>query len=109
MARLERLLVDVGSGTEVFVGGAARALDKLRDRSPLVHAERLQAPLYLTHGANDHRVLVAESRAFAARRRELGKTFCYDEFSGQGHGLKGIAVQKRLWQGLFAFWEETTS
>jgi dipeptidyl aminopeptidase/acylaminoacyl peptidase len=83
--------------------------ERLLDRSPLTHAERLRAPLYLTHGERDNRVPVAESRALAARLRELGRGFAYDEFAGHGHSLKGIAAQRRQWQGLLAYLEQATA
>ena len=79
--------------------------EKLLDRSPLTHAQRLHAPLYLTHGDRDNRVPVNESRALVGRLQELGKDFRYDEFPGHGHPLKGIAAQRRLWQGLLAYLE----
>ncbi|MBI1800643.1 MAG: S9 family peptidase [Chloroflexi bacterium] len=83
--------------------------DKLLDRSPLTHAERLQAPVYLTHGDRDNRVPVNESRVLAARLEELNKIFRYDEFAGHGHPLKGSAAQIRLWRGLLAFLEQTAT
>ena len=55
-------------------------LARMRDRSPLSHVDRLQAPLLLTHGANDWRVPVGESRAFADKARALGKPVTYVEF-----------------------------
>lgn len=79
--------------------------EKLLDRSPLTHAARLTAPLYLTHGDQDNRVPVAEGRALAARLAQLGCEFRYDEFAGHGHALKGIATQRRLWHGLFGYLE----
>jgi len=82
--------------------------DRLLDRSPLTHAERLRAPLYLTHGDRDNRVPVAESRALTDRLTELGRDFRYDEFEGHGHGLKGIAAQRRQWQGLLTYLEQAT-
>jgi dipeptidyl aminopeptidase/acylaminoacyl peptidase len=82
--------------------------EKLLDRSPLTHAARLRAPLYLTHGDRDNRVPVGESRVLVGRLRELGKDFRYDEFAGHGHQLKGISAQQRLWQGLLAYLDEAT-
>src|SRR5690606_41962379 len=48
-------------------------LARMHDRSPLSHVDLLAAPLLLTHGSNDWRVPVGESRAFAARAQALGK------------------------------------
>ncbi len=73
-------------------------LARMRDRSPLSHVDRLQAPLLLTHGANDWRVPVGESRAFADKARALGKPVTYVEFAGQGHHIEGLALQRKLYQ-----------
>jgi len=86
-------------------GDPVKERAKLLDRSPVSHVARLKRPILLTHGENDNRVPVAESRQFAAKAKELGKPVTYVEFSGQGHGLKGIPNQKTLWQARFAFLE----
>ena len=78
-------------------------LARMRDRSPLSHVERLTAPLLLTHGANDWRVPVAESRAFAERAKALGKPVTYVEFPDQGHHIEGLALQRKLYQARFDF------
>ena len=64
--------------------------DKLTDRSPLTHAGRLESPLLLTHGSNDSRVGVTESRQFHEAASELGRPVTYVEFEGQGHGIRGL-------------------
>jgi dipeptidyl aminopeptidase/acylaminoacyl peptidase len=76
-------------------------LAEIRDRSPLGHVDRLQAPLLLTHGESDSRVPVAESRQMAAKAKELGKPVTYVEFAGQGHGIEGLARQSELYQARF--------
>ena len=77
--------------------------DKLLDRSPLSHVDRLEAPLLLTHGSNDNRVGVSESRQFNARAVELGKPVTYVEFEGQGHGIKGLKNLMEYYQVQFNF------
>ena len=77
--------------------------DKIRDRSPLHHIDKLASPILLLHGENDQRVPVAESRQFAAACAEAGGECEYVEFEGQGHGLKGIANQTRVWRSVFDF------
>lgn len=76
-------------------------LERMRDRSPLTHVELLAAPLLLTHGSNDWRVPVGESRAFYARAKELGKPVTYVEFAGQGHHIEGLARLVELYQARF--------
>ena len=78
-------------------------LARMRDRSPLAHVDLLRAPLLLTHGGNDWRVPVAESRAFYERAKALGKPVTYVEFAGQGHHIEGLALLRKLFQARFDF------
>jgi dienelactone hydrolase len=80
-------------------------LAKLRDRSPLTHVERLDAPLFLLHGANDWRVPVEGSRAFAAAAEAAGKPVTYVEIEGQGHRIEGHERIVAAWQARFDFIE----
>ena len=86
-------------------GDPATEREKLLDRSPLSHVARLESPLLLTHGANDNRVGVTESRQFAKAAEALGKPVTYVEFEGQGHSIKGLANQVRNYQTQFQFLE----
>ncbi|RDV38113.1 S9 family peptidase [Bradymonadaceae bacterium TMQ3] len=79
--------------------------EKLRERSPLTHVERLKAPLLLTHGANDSRVPVAESRQFAEAASTTGAPLTYVEFEGQGHGISGLQNTLRYYRAVFSFLE----
>ncbi len=78
-------------------------LARMKDRSPLTHVDRLQMPLLLTHGSNDWRVPVAESRQFAEKAKSLELPVTYVEFAGQGHHIEGLALQVKLYQSRFDF------
>ena len=78
---------------------------KLEDRSPLTHVDRLTSPLLLTHGANDSRVPVAESRQFAEAATAAGAPVTYVEFEGQGHGISGLQNTLRYYRAVFSFLE----
>ena len=79
--------------------------EKLKDRSPLNHVSRLEAPLLLTHGSNDNRVGVSESRQFVEAAQKLRKPVTYVEFEGQGHGVSGLQNQVAYYQTRFDFLE----
>ena len=79
--------------------------EKLLDRSPITHVARLESPILLTHGSNDNRVGVTESRAFAEAAKRLGKPVTYIEFEGQGHGIKGLENQVRYYKAQLDFLE----
>ncbi|MEZ4384826.1 MAG: prolyl oligopeptidase family serine peptidase [Nannocystaceae bacterium] len=74
---------------------------KMRERSPLTHVERLEAPLLLTHGDADARVPVAESRQLADKAEALGRPVTYVEFAGQGHHIEGLARLVEFYQANF--------
>ena len=78
---------------------------KLRDRSPLYHADQMTGKLLLTHGTNDSRVPIAGSRMMADSLRKYHKDVTLVEFEGQGHGIKGLANTVRNYQVWFGFLE----
>jgi dipeptidyl aminopeptidase/acylaminoacyl peptidase len=78
---------------------------KLDDRSPINHAHRLTGPLLLTHGSNDSRVPVVESRTMYEALREAGMPVVYHEFEGQGHGIRGLENTVRNYRAWFEFLE----
>ena len=86
-------------------GDPATEREKLLDRSPITHVARLESPILLTHGSNDNRVGVTESRAFAEAAKRLGKPVTYIEFEGQGHGIKGLENQVRYYRAQLEFLE----
>jgi dipeptidyl aminopeptidase/acylaminoacyl peptidase len=78
-------------------------LARIRDRSPINHVERLQAPVFLLHGENDWRVPVEGSRNFAKKAQTLGKAVRYVEVKGQGHRVEGRERIVETWQARFDF------
>jgi dipeptidyl aminopeptidase/acylaminoacyl peptidase len=48
---------------------------------------------------------VEESRQFKAACDEAEKDCTYVEFAGQGHGLKGLVNQTRVWTEVFGYLE----
>lgn len=83
--------------------GKPDELARMRDRSPLSHVELLEAPLLVTHGANDWRVPVDESRRFVDKARALQKPVTYVEFPGQGHHIEGVERVAQLYQARLDF------
>ncbi|MCA9704646.1 MAG: S9 family peptidase [Myxococcales bacterium] len=78
-------------------------LARMRDRSPLTHVDRLRAPLLVTHGSQDWRVPVAESRQFVDKAKAAGLPVQYVEFEGQGHHIEGLDLQAKAYQVRFDF------
>ena len=87
-------------------GDPATEADKLRDRSPLYHADKMVGKLLLTHGTNDSRVPIEGSRWMADSLRAYDKDVTLVEFDGQGHGIKGLANTIRNYNVWFDFLEK---
>lgn len=84
-------------------------LARLRDRSPINHVDRLAAPIFLLHGANDWRVPVVGSRAFVEAAKAAGRSVSYLEVEGQGHHVEGQERIVEAWQARFDFIESVVA
>lgn len=60
---------------------------QLRERSPLHHVDRIVRPLLVAQGANDPRVVKAESDQMVAALRARGVEVQYALFPDEGHGF----------------------
>ncbi|MBV9019617.1 MAG: S9 family peptidase [Ktedonobacteraceae bacterium] len=59
----------------------------LQHISPLHYADRITAPLFVVHGANDPRVPVGEAEQIVNALRERGVPVQYLRFEDEGHGI----------------------
>jgi len=55
--------------------------------SPLYHADAIQAPLLVGHGANDPRVKLAASERIVAALRQRGREVIFLVYPDEGHGF----------------------
>jgi dipeptidyl aminopeptidase/acylaminoacyl peptidase len=65
--------------------------DFLHEISPITHVDRIRAPLFIVHGANDPRVPLGEAEQVHRALRERGirtELLVYDD---EGHGLNKLA------------------
>ncbi|MBQ1028849.1 S9 family peptidase [Micromonospora sp. C97] len=69
------------------IGDPEADADRLMARSPVTHADRIQAPLMVVQGANDPRVPRQESDQIVERLRSRGVEVRYEVFPDEGHGL----------------------
>ncbi len=70
-----------------FVGDPEEDAEMLRERSPLTYIENVKAPLLVIQGANDPRVVKAESDQLVEKLQSLGRTVEYIVFDDEGHGF----------------------
>lgn len=80
--------------------------DKIIDRSPLYHAEKLTGPLLLCHGNHDNRVDIEGSKLMDRKLTSLHLPHRYVEFEGLGHGVKGKEPLKLFYRSVFHFLDE---
>lgn len=75
----------------------------LRSISPLFRADRIVRPLMVVQGANDPRVLRAESDDVVAAARANGVPVEYLVFEDEGHGLFKKANRERAYEAILRF------
>lgn len=80
--------------------------DYLRSISPLFHSRNIRKPLLVIQGANDPRVLKAESDEIVEKVREVGVPVEYILFDDEGHGFQKKANQLRSTDAIVAFLEK---
>jgi dipeptidyl aminopeptidase/acylaminoacyl peptidase len=69
------------------IGDPVKDKDMLRQVSPVFHADKIRKPLLVLQGANDPRVLKAESDDIVAAVRKNGVPIEYIVFPDEGHGF----------------------
>lgn len=80
--------------------------DFLHEISPLTHVDRMRAPLFIVHGANDPRVPLGEAQQIHAALRARGvpcELLVYDD---EGHGLQKLANRLDAYGRAVAFLQE---
>ena len=70
-----------------WVGDPIDDLDFLIERSPVTYADDITTPLFVIQGANDPRVVQAESDQIVERLRARGVDVRYDVYDDEGHGF----------------------
>jgi Dipeptidyl aminopeptidases/acylaminoacyl-peptidases len=72
---------------EAEYGSLAEDREFLESISPINNVERIDAPLFVLHGANDPRVPVGEARQIAEQAREQDVPVELLVFEDEGHGI----------------------
>ncbi|MGH2584239.1 MAG: prolyl oligopeptidase family serine peptidase [Dehalococcoidia bacterium] len=74
-----------------WVGDPDEDAELLRERSPITYVDNARAPLLVIQGANDPRVVKAESDQMVERLRQLEVPVEYMVFEDEGHGFTKTA------------------
>ena len=77
--------------------------DKLMDRSPISHVDKISGPILLIHGDHDDRVDIGGSQMLYDALREQGSPVEFLVMKGQGHGYKGLENQLLYYRTILDF------
>lgn len=83
--------------------------DRKRDQatfdavSPLRHASRIQAPVFIAHGEYDKRVPLGHAKRLRTALDKAGKPYEWMVLDGEGHGLAYLHSQHRYYRQLLEF------
>ncbi len=81
-----------------WVGDPDEDVAMLTERSPITYVDQIRAPLMVLQGANDPRVVRAESDQMVERLRQRGHPVEYHVFDDEGHGFTKRRNQIRAWE-----------
>jgi dipeptidyl aminopeptidase/acylaminoacyl peptidase len=90
-----------------WIGDPEADAEFLTARSPLTHADRIRAPLFVVHGARDPRVPLAESEQIVASLRARGVPVRLDVYEDEGHGFTSRDNEIRAWESVAEFLIDT--
>lgn len=85
------------------VGDPEKDLENLRATSPLFHADKIVKPLIVLQGANDPRVIKAESDEIVESIRKRNGVVEYVLFDNEGHGFTKKANEIRAYKAILDF------
>jgi dipeptidyl aminopeptidase/acylaminoacyl peptidase len=81
-----------------WVGDPDTEEEFLRERSPITYVDDVRAPLLVLQGANDPRVVKAESDQMVEQLRGLGREVEYVVFEDEGHGFTRYENELRAYR-----------
>lgn len=91
---------------EAEYGSLDHDRELLRRISPIRQVDRISAPLFVVHGANDPRVPVGEAEQIVEALRARGRRVEYVRFDDEGHGVVRLANRRALYPRIEAFLDE---
>ena len=75
----------------------------LREVSPVFHADKITAPLFVVQGRNDPRVNVDESDQMVAAMKERGVDVEYMVKDNEGHGFRNEENRFEFYRAMESF------
>ncbi|MDB4897487.1 MAG: peptidase prolyl oligopeptidase active site region, partial [Firmicutes bacterium] len=107
IANLESFLENTGAYRrklrESEYGSLATDREFFREISPIWHVDKIRAPLFVIHGANDPRVPIGEADQIVAAVKQNGGIVEYLRFEDEGHGLVKLANRLQTYPAVADF------
>jgi len=91
---------------EAEYGSLAEDREFLESISPINNIERIEAPIFVLHGANDPRVPVGEAEQIAEKAREQGVPVQKLIFEDEGHGISKLENRIEAYTQVVEFLDE---
>jgi len=88
------------------LGDPEKEKDLYIDRSPSTHLPQMTCPMLVIQGANDPRVVLAESRDLVEQLRSLGKEIDLLVFENEGHDVIKFQNKVRCYNEMARFFAE---
>lgn len=85
------------------IGDHQQNREKFELVSPLIHADKIIAPLLLMHGDEDRRVPISHSEKMIKALKKNEKSYEWLEFKDEGHGIRLIHNQVKYFTKLLDF------
>ncbi|WP_148629948.1 prolyl oligopeptidase family serine peptidase [Bacillus sp. E214] len=91
---------------DAWVGHPEKDREKLIDYSPITYIEQMIKPMLVIQGANDPRVVKAESDQIVETLKEQGRDISYMVMEDEGHGFSKKENEIVVYRRVLAFFEE---
>lgn len=88
---------------DVWVGNPERDKEKFIEDSPITYLDGMTKPMLVIQGANDPRVVKAESDQIVAKLRDAGRDVEYMVLEDEGHGFSKKENELRVYQAVASF------
>ena len=86
-----------------LLGPLPQAAAVYRERSPLLHADRIRRPLAIFHGAEDRAVPREQSDSIVEVLKRNGTPHVYHVYEGEGHGWQKRETIEHFYRAVDAF------
>lgn len=90
--------------TQYLVAPPAERERVYRERSPLLHADKLRAPMIFFQGHDDKVVVPAQSELMVQALKSRGIPVAYLSFEGEGHGFRRMETIRRTLEAELYFY-----